>query len=52
MAFALIHKERPRPNVVGRMVLVGDVQGKVAILVDDVSFFPLRVESAAGLCVW
>lgn len=36
MAFALIHKERPRPNVVGRMVLVGDVQGKVAILVDDV----------------
>ncbi|CAK7210416.1 ribose phosphate diphosphokinase subunit prs4 [Sporothrix curviconia] len=35
MAFALIHKERPRPNVVGRMVLVGDVQGKVAILVDD-----------------
>ncbi|CAK7198412.1 ribose phosphate diphosphokinase subunit prs4 [Sporothrix eucalyptigena] len=37
MAFALIHKERPRPNVVGRMVLVGDVQGKVAILVDDMA---------------
>ncbi|KIH86309.1 ribose-phosphate pyrophosphokinase [Sporothrix brasiliensis 5110] len=35
MAFALIHKERPRPNVVGRMVLVGDVQDKIAILVDD-----------------
>ena len=36
-AFALIHKERPRPNVVGRMVLVGDVQDKVAILVDDIA---------------
>lgn len=35
--FALIHKERPRPNVVGRMVLVGDVQDKVAILVDDMA---------------
>ncbi|KJR84096.1 ribose-phosphate pyrophosphokinase [Sporothrix schenckii 1099-18] len=37
MAFALIHKERPRPNVVGRMVLVGDVQDKIAILVDDMA---------------
>ncbi|TPX08830.1 uncharacterized protein E0L32_009770 [Thyridium curvatum] len=35
--FALIHKERPRPNVVGRMVLVGDVKDKVAILVDDMA---------------
>ncbi|KAG6064364.1 hypothetical protein E4U32_000285 [Claviceps aff. humidiphila group G2b] len=32
VGFALIHKERPRPNVVGRMVLVGDVQDKMAIL--------------------
>lgn len=37
VGFALIHKERPRPNVVGRMVLVGDVQDKVAILVDDMA---------------
>jgi ribose-phosphate pyrophosphokinase len=36
-AFALIHKERPRPNVVGRMVLVGSVVDKVAILVDDMA---------------
>ncbi|EAQ87791.1 hypothetical protein CHGG_04410 [Chaetomium globosum CBS 148.51] len=36
-AFALIHKERPRPNVVGRMVLVGNVEDKVAILVDDMA---------------
>ena len=35
--FALIHKERPRPNVVGRMVLVGDVTDKIAILVDDMA---------------
>ncbi|KAG7136257.1 Ribose-phosphate pyrophosphokinase 2 like protein [Verticillium longisporum] len=39
-AFALIHKERPRPNVVGRMVLVGDVQDKVAIIVDDMADTP------------
>ncbi|KAL2109011.1 hypothetical protein VUR80DRAFT_3049 [Thermomyces stellatus] len=35
--FALIHKERPRPNVVGRMVLVGNVKDKIAILVDDMA---------------
>ncbi|KAI9770721.1 MAG: ribose phosphate diphosphokinase subunit prs3 [Geoglossum simile] len=37
LAFALIHKERPRPNEVSRMVLVGDVVGKIAILVDDMA---------------
>ncbi|KAL1889618.1 ribose phosphate diphosphokinase subunit prs4 [Ceratocystis pirilliformis] len=36
-AFAIIHKERPRPNVVGRMTLVGDVKDKHAILVDDIA---------------
>ncbi|KAA6414641.1 MAG: ribose-phosphate pyrophosphokinase 1 [Lasallia pustulata] len=35
--FALIHKERARPNEVSRMVLVGDVLGKIAILVDDMA---------------
>jgi len=35
--FALIHKERPRPNEVGRMVLVGDVVDKIAVLVDDMA---------------
>jgi len=35
--FALIHKERKRANEVDRMVLVGDVQGRVAILVDDMA---------------
>lgn len=37
VGFALIHKERPRPNVVGRMVLNGDVTDKTAILVDDMA---------------
>jgi ribose-phosphate pyrophosphokinase len=35
--FALIHKERKRANEVSRMVLVGDVVGKIAILVDDMA---------------
>jgi ribose-phosphate pyrophosphokinase len=35
--FALIHKERSRPNEVSRMTLVGDVAGKIAILVDDMA---------------
>ncbi|MCJ1260694.1 hypothetical protein MMC22_000556 [Lobaria immixta] len=37
LGFALIHKERPRPNEVSRMVLVGDVQNRIAILVDDMA---------------
>ncbi|PSR97291.1 ribose-phosphate pyrophosphokinase 3 [Coniella lustricola] len=37
LPFALIHKERPRPNEVGRMVLVGNVVDKVCILVDDMA---------------
>lgn len=35
--FALIHKERKKANEVDSMVLVGDVSGKVAILVDDIA---------------
>ena len=35
--FALFHKERKRANEVSRMVLVGHVKGKVAILVDDMA---------------
>jgi len=37
LGFALIHKERARPNEVSRMVLVGDVSNKTAILVDDMA---------------
>ncbi|CAG8715531.1 2987_t:CDS:2 [Dentiscutata erythropus] len=35
--FALIHKERKKANEVSRMVLVGDVSGKIAVLVDDMA---------------
>lgn len=35
--FALIHKERQKANEVSRMVLVGNVQGKLCILVDDMA---------------
>ena len=37
LPFALIHKERSRPNEVSRMTLVGNVQGKIAVLVDDMA---------------
>jgi len=37
LPFALIHKERARPNEVSRMVLVGDVKGKTCVLVDDMA---------------
>lgn len=37
LQFALIHKERARPNEVSRMVLVGNVKDKVAIIVDDMA---------------
>ena len=37
LPFALIHKERQRPNEVSRMTLVGTVKGKTAILVDDMA---------------
>lgn len=35
--FALFHKERKKANEVSRMVLVGSVKDKVAILVDDMA---------------
>ncbi|XP_039272445.1 ribose-phosphate pyrophosphokinase 1 [Styela clava] len=35
--FALIHKERKKANEVDRMVLVGDVRDRVAIMVDDMT---------------
>ncbi|KAL1585014.1 Ribose-phosphate pyrophosphokinase 2 [Cladosporium halotolerans] len=37
VGFALIHKERARPNEVSRMVLVGDVKDRTAIIVDDMA---------------
>lgn len=35
--FALFHKERKKANEVSRMILVGHVKDKIAILVDDMA---------------
>ncbi|KAG8907554.1 Ribose-phosphate pyrophosphokinase 1 [Tulasnella sp. 403] len=35
--FALFHKERKKANEVSRMILIGNVKDKVAILVDDMA---------------
>ncbi|KAF8324151.1 phosphoribosyltransferase-like protein, partial [Cantharellus anzutake] len=35
--FAIFHKERKKANEVSRMVLVGQCEGKIAILVDDMA---------------
>lgn len=37
LKFALIHKERQKANEVSKMVLVGDVEGKICIIVDDMA---------------
>lgn len=37
LSFALFHKERKKANEIARMVLVGDVKDKVAILIDDMA---------------
>ena len=34
---AIIDKRRPKPNVAEAMNLIGDVDGKIAIIVDDLS---------------
>jgi phosphoribosylpyrophosphate synthetase len=40
--FALFHKERKKANEVARMVLVGNVKGKTAVLIDDMVCSPVR----------
>jgi len=34
---AIIHKERDLPNKISRMKLIGDVKGKIALIVDDMA---------------
>ncbi|XP_064874461.1 ribose-phosphate pyrophosphokinase 1-like isoform X2 [Oncorhynchus nerka] len=50
--FALIHKERKRANEVDRMVLVGDVTDRVAILVDDMADTCGTICHAADKYIW
>ena len=33
---ATIYKDRRKPNEINKMVLMGDVQGRIAVLVDDI----------------
>src|SRR5262249_5664339 len=34
---AIIHKERDIPNQIARMKLIGDVKGKIALILDDMA---------------
>ena len=43
-SFAFIDKNRPRPNEIEKMMLLGDVTGKTCIIVDDM------VDTAGTLC--
>lgn len=51
VAFALIHKERKKANEVESMVLVGDVEKRTAILVDDMADTCGTLMLAAAKCV-
>ncbi|MDO8514824.1 MAG: ribose-phosphate pyrophosphokinase [bacterium] len=46
---AIIHKERDMPNKIARMKLIGDVKGKVALIVDDMADTCGTLARAAGL---
>jgi len=48
---AIIHKEREIPNQVARMKLIGDVKGKVALIVDDMADTCGTLATAARLLV-
>ncbi|MBV9159077.1 MAG: ribose-phosphate diphosphokinase [Candidatus Kaiserbacteria bacterium] len=46
---AIIHKERDIPNQIARMKLIGDVSGKVALIVDDIADTCGTLSRAAAL---
>lgn len=48
---AIIHKERDIPNQVARMKLIGDVKGKIALIVDDMADTCGTLARAASLLV-
>lgn len=48
---AIIHKERDIPNQVARMKLIGDVKGKIALIVDDMADTCGTLARAAALLI-
>src|SRR3989344_5803641 len=48
---AIIHKERDIPNQIARMKLIGDVKGKIALIVDDMADTCGTLSRAADLLV-
>lgn len=48
---AIIHKERDIPNQVARMKLIGDVRGKVTLIIDDMADTCGTLSRAASLLV-
>ncbi len=48
---AIIHKERDIPNQVARMKLIGDVSGKIALILDDMADTCGTLARAASLLV-
>ncbi len=50
-SIAIIDKRRPKPNVAEVMGLVGDVEGKVAILIDDMIDTAGTITSAANALI-
>ena len=47
--FAICYKQRAKPNVIERMQLIGDVEGKDVILLDDIIDTAGTITKAAGL---
>jgi ribose-phosphate pyrophosphokinase len=46
---AIIHKERDIPNQIARMKLIGDVSGKIALIIDDLADTCGTLSRAAAL---
>lgn len=48
---AIIHKERDMPNKISRMKLIGDVKGKITLIIDDIADTCGTLVTAAKLLI-